>query len=245
MSRNILLTLAFDGTAYHGWQWQVNAISVQQKITEAVQAVFGDMLSVHGCSRTDAGVHAKMFCCNFRTDKGIALEKIPAALNANLPRDIVVYHAEEKESDFHARYSCKKKEYVYCVCNTAYRDPFLENRAYFYRFPLREKDLNRAAQDFIGTHDFTSFCSSGSSVDSKIRTITDFSVVRKQDLVLFRVSADGFLYNMVRIMVGSLLNIAEGKFPENSVPLMIQAKDRKAAGITAPPQGLYLSKVFY
>ena len=245
MSRNLLLTLRFDGTAYHGWQWQSNAISVQQRITEAAQSVFCEPIKIHGCSRTDAGVHARMFCCNFHADKEIPVDKIPAALNAYLPRDISVYQAEERAQDFHARYSCIKKEYVYCICNTKYRDPFLENRAHFYRYPLAVHDLHDAAQAFVGTHDFSSFCSSGSSVEQKIRTISEFSVTRNGELVLFRVSADGFLYNMVRIMVGTLLDVAEKKFFARDIPNIITAKNREAAGITAPPQGLYLNKVFY
>lgn len=245
MSRNILLTLAFDGTAYHGWQLQQNADTVQARVNAALSSVLNEPVNVSGCSRTDTGVHAEMFCCNFHTEKAIPAEKLVPALNFYLPQDIAVYSAEEKEADFHARFSCKKKEYVYRICNTPQRDPFWRNRALLYRYPLDEELLAQEAQDFLGAHDFSAFCSSGSAVQNKVRTVEAVSVTREGNLLLFRVSADGFLYNMVRIMVGTLLAVSENKIERGSIPAILAGQNRLLAGATAPPQGLYLSKVFY
>ena len=245
MSRNILLTLAFDGTAYHGWQLQQNADTVQARVNAALSSVLNEPVNVSGCSRTDTGVHAEMFCCNFHTEKAIPAEKLVPALNFYLPQDIAVYSAEEKEADFHARFSCKKKEYVYRICNTPQRDPFWRNRALLYRYPLDEELLAQEAQDFLGPHDFSAFCSSGSAVQNKVRTVEAVSVTREGNLLLFRVSADGFLYNMVRIMVGTLLAVSENKIERGSIPAILAGQNRLLAGATAPPQGLYLSKVFY
>lgn len=245
MRRNILLTLAFDGTFYHGWQVQKNANSVQSEIHHALTSIFYDIIKVNGCSRTDAGVHAEMFCCNFYIDDDISVKKLPGALNFYLPQDIAVYSAEEKEEDFHARYSCKKKEYVYRIYNGSHRNPLWRGRALQYLRPLDEALLQREANAFLGTHDFTAFCKSGSAVKDKVRTIESISVERDGDLVSIRIVADGFLYNMVRIMVGTLLAIAENKIEPGSIPMILEKKDRRLVGRTVSPEGLYLSKVYY
>ncbi|MBR1810485.1 MAG: tRNA pseudouridine(38-40) synthase TruA [Clostridia bacterium] len=245
MSRNILLTLKFDGTAYHGWQLQSNAVSVQQRVNEAVNAVLHENINASGCSRTDTGVHAQMFCCNFHTEKSIPAEKLIPAVNYYLPDDIAVYKALEVAPEFHARFSCKSKEYVYRICNTPYRDPFYEHRALFYPPMLNEALLNEEIQAFVGYHDFTSFCSSGGSVEDKRRTVYAASAQRSGDLVDIRIHGDGFLYNMVRIIVGTLLYVHMGKIARGTIPDIIKAKDRTAAGITAPPQGLYLNRIYY
>lgn len=245
MCRNILLTMQFDGSKYHGWQRQKNAITVQQKVEEAIDMVFHEGASASGCSRTDSGVHALMFCCNFFTEKNIPIEKIPSAVNAYLPEDIAVFDAKFCSANFHARFSCKEKEYVYRLINTNYRDPFWYQRAYFYPYAIDADFLNQIAQSFLGRHDFSAFCSSGSAVKDKYRHISEFSVKRNGPLVEFSVRGDGFLYNMVRIMVGTLLSIQQGKIDSDSIPEIITSKNRDCAGFTAPPQGLYLKNVFY
>ena len=243
--RNLLVTMRYDGTAYHGWQVQENAVSVQQTFQDALEAIFGERLPVTGCSRTDAGVHAQMYCCNFRTASSISCDKLPLALNAHLPDDIGVYACREVPPDFHARYSCVAKRYRYILLNSPFRDPFAVGRATVYRTPLDEAFLHREAQDFLGTHDFSSFAAAGGSVEDTVRTVQQARVFREGDRVIFEVQADGFLYNMVRIMVGTLLGIAEGKLESGSIPEILRACDRSRAGVTAPPQGLYLQKVFY
>lgn len=239
------MTLKFDGSAYHGWQRQENAVTVQQRVEEAVDSVFHEGASVCGCSRTDAGVHALMFCCNFHTGKTIPISRIPAALNACLPPDIAVFDARDCAPQLHARYSCSEKEYCYRILNTPYRDPFWLNKAYHYPYPLDAAFLNGQAADLLGRHDFSAFCAAGSAVQNKVRTISDVSVTREGEMVVFRIRGDGFLYHMVRIAVGTLLYIAQNKRNAGDIPLILASRDRERAGFTAPPQGLYLTQVFY
>ena len=243
--RNLLLFMRFNGANYHGWQVQENAASVQQTLQDAIESVFGARLPVTGCSRTDAGVHARMYACNFRTDSALSCEKIPLALNAHLPDDVGVYACREVPQDFHARYSCTAKRYVYRIRNSALRDPFEMGLAAAVRFPLDEAMLHAQAQDFLGTHDFAAFAAAGGSVEDTVRTVTHAAVTRTGETVCFAVQADGFLYNMVRIMTGTLLDIAAGKLAQGSIPDILRSLDRTRAGATAPPQGLYLQEVFY
>ena len=244
--RNILLTIAYDGHNYHGWQIQNNALSVQQVFQQALEKIIGDSYNVKGCSRTDSGVHANMYCINVLTEHTIPPERLKCALNRFLPKDIAVLSGKEAPMDFHARYSCKSKEYVYKIWNSSERNPFLNNYALHYRYKLDENMLNRAAQAFVGTHDFTSFCTLDKREKGDFtRTVKSFSVKRDGNMVEFKVEADGFLYNMVRIMVGTLLRVAQGKISEDELPDIIRAKNRSLAGPTAPPHGLYLNRVVY
>ncbi|MBR5561912.1 MAG: tRNA pseudouridine(38-40) synthase TruA [Clostridia bacterium] len=243
--RNLLLTISFDGTAYHGWQVQDNAITVQQTLQDALEHICSKRDNVVGCSRTDAGVHANMYCCNVRTESTIECRKLVGALNAILPKDIAATDCKEVDYDFHARYDCKSKEYIYKIWNSPNKNPFLYNHSLHYKYPLDAEFLDRQAKDFIGTHRFDSFCAAGSSVEDTERTVMDASVEREGDTVIFRVEANGFLYNMVRIMVGTLIDISRGKIPTDSIESIINAKNRSAAGYTAPAHGLYLNKIHY
>ncbi len=243
--RNLLLTIRFLGTAYHGWQIQKNAVTVQEKLQDALKAVLGTQPEIKGCSRTDTGVHASKFCVSVKTESSIPCDRLPAALNVNLPRDIGVLSCIEVSSDFHARYDAKGKRYVYKILNTPLRDPFYDGLALHYTRPLDEALLDDACRAYIGTHDFAAFCSSGSDVEDTVRTVTDACVRRDGDIVTFTVSADGFLYNMVRIMAGTLLAVAENKINAEDISGIIASCDRSLAGITAPPHGLYLDEVFY
>lgn len=243
--RNILLKLKYLGTAYHGWQVQDNAHSVQEELQNAIERILGSREAVTGCSRTDSGVHANMYCCTLHTNSTIDCYKLQGALNAKLPSDIAVFECADMPEDFHPRYSCTAKQYVYKIYNASARDPFLENRALHYRPLLDETLLDKQAKDYIGTHDFTSFCSVKSDLEDNTRTVYDASVTRDGDVVTFTVTADGFLYNMVRIMAGTLLFISEGKREQGSIPQIIAAENRNAAGVTAPPHGLYLNRVYY
>ncbi|NLB36304.1 MAG: tRNA pseudouridine(38-40) synthase TruA [Clostridiales bacterium] len=243
--RNLLLTLCFDGTAYHGWQVQKNAVTVQQTFQDAVERVIGSRENVTGCSRTDSGVHANMFCCNIKTESSIPSESFVAALNANLPLNIAVTGCREVPASFHARYSCISKEYIYKILNTKIRNPFCENRCLHYPYPLNEKQLDVAAKGFLGTHDFCGFSSAGSAVEDTVRTVIGSEVFRINDEVIFRVEANGFLYNMVRIMAGTLISVAQGKIEATEIPDIVKSCDRNRAGITAPAHGLYLNKVNY
>ena len=243
--KRLLITIKYDGSAYHGWQVQSNAVTVQEVFQNAVEKVFGKRLDVKGCSRTDTGVHANEYCVSIDTDMNIENENVILALNTYLPRDIAAFECREVDIDFHPRYSCKSKEYVYKIYNGKIRNPFYDKYALHYRYELDEEYLNIEAQAFLGTHDFNGFCSVKSDVEDTSRTIKSISVERENDMVYVKVEADGFLYNMVRIIVGTLLFINEGKIKQGELKEIIESKDRKRAGKTAQPQGLYLNKINY
>lgn len=242
---NYLISLRFDGSAYHGWQRQNNAVSVQQRVEEAAEALFKEKISVTGCSRTDARVHAECFKCNFKSNKLIPHSNIVSGMNFFLPEDIAVFSSEEVPENFNARFSCRSKEYVYKIFNSPVRNPFYLNRALFYKYPLDAAELDAQAKSFLGTHDFSAFQAAGASSLTTVRTVFNAGVERCGDIVVFKVEADGFLYNMVRIMAGTLLYIAEGKIKSGAIPEIIESRNRIFAGKTQEPQGLYLNKVFY
>lgn len=243
--RRLLLTIQYDGTNYHGWQVQKNALTVQEVVQNAIEKVFGERLDVKGCSRTDSGVHANMYCLSLDTDMKINNSNVVQALNGFLPKDVAVKSCTEVSMDFHPRYSVKDKEYLYKINNAEVRDAFLANYTYYYHRKIDTEYLNKEAKAFIGTYDFVGFCSSKTDVEGTVRTVKSFDVWREGDMVYFKVSADGFLYNMVRIMIGTLLFINEGKIKQGELSDVISSKDRKRAGKTAPPQGLYLNKINY
>lgn len=245
MERNLRLTLRYDGSGFHGWQMQNNAVSVQQCVSEAVERVLGKKVTIYGCSRTDSGVHANTFCCNFKIDTDKNCETIRKGIDAVLPQSIAVLSCSDEEADFNARFSCKGKEYIYKIWNSNVKNPFLTSYALHYPYYLDAEMLDREVKDFIGTHDFSAFCAAGSTALSNVRTVTDCSVKREGDLITFSVTGDGFLYNMVRIMVGTAIYIGRGKIPQGAIPSIIASRDRTKAGITAKPHGLYLNKVYY
>ena len=244
--RNLLLTITYDGKCFHGWQIQQNAFTVQEALQTALTKIIGADFDVKGCSRTDSGVHANMYCVSVKTAHPIPPERLKAALNRWLPLSVAVLDCREAEADFHARYSCKSKEYIYKIWNSEVRSPFLEGYALHYRYPLDVEQLNAAAPAYVGRHDFTSFCTlDNREAGDMTREVKRFSVTREGDMVLMRVEADGFLYNMVRIMVGTLLRIAQGKIPPDGIPAILQKRDRQFAGPTAQACGLYLNQVNY
>lgn len=244
--KNLLLKISYDGAAYHGWQIQENAITVQEVFQAALHKITGADEDIKACSRTDTGVHAREFCVSLKTESLISPERMLAALNHYLPETIAVKSCEEVPLDFHARYSCKGKQYTYEIWNHPVREPFLSERALHYWYPIDEKELDRAAKHYIGSHDFTSFCTLDRREKGDLtRTVTEAKVERDGSKVIFTVAADGFLYNMVRIMTGTLLRVQQGKFSPEDIPNIIAAKNRAAAGPTAPACGLYLNKVFY
>ncbi len=243
--RRLLFTIKYDGTNYHGWQVQPNGITVQQCVQDALESVTGVRSAVTGCSRTDAGVHANMFCFHTDTDSPIPENKFILALNSHLPGDIVVIDCKEVESDFHARYNCKGKNYIYRIYDGYICDPFLDRYYYHHKGALNAELMNETAKHFVGTHDFNGFCSVGSSVVNTIRTISSCSVKREGKEIIFSVSADGFLYNMVRIIVGTLIDVSDGRISSDDIPSIIESADRDRAGQTAPAIGLFLNEVYY
>ena len=240
-----LLTLAYDGTSFAGFQVQKNARTVQSTVQDAIERIWGDRLPVVGCSRTDAGVHARDYKLTFHAAPRLSADRIPAALNAHLPDDIAVLGAEIVPDTFHVRHDVYEKEYEYVICNTQYRDPFSVHTALHYRRPIDAELLECAAQHFLGTHDFRAFMASGSDIADTTRTVRSVSVTREGSVVRLRIAADGFLYNMVRIFVGTMLSVNEGKLTPDDIPAVIDSRDRKNAGITVPAHGLYLNRVVF
>ena len=243
MSR-IKITLSYDGTNYHGWQVQQNARTVQGELQNALSQLFGKTVTVFGCSRTDAGVHAKNFVCHMDLPRPFPLDKLPFAVNTILPRDISVKFAELVSDDFHARFSCTGKTYSYRLYNARIRDPFEQFRAGFWPTPLNAERMNCFAKEFVGVHDFAAFMATGSVVEDTVRKIKFFDVRRDGDVIVFTVCGNGFLYNMVRIMVGTLI-YADIEKLDRSITDIIQSRDRTLAGITVPPQGLYLEQPYF
>ena len=241
----LLLTLQYDGTAYHGWQVQPNGVTVQEALQNAVEAVCGIRLGVTGCSRTDTGVHARRFYCTIDEPIKPPAESMVRALNAHLPEDVAVLACRRVPEGFHPRYSAEGKRYCYYIWNGAARSPFYKNHALHLRLPLDERQMNETAQLFLGTHDFSAFCAAGSSVEDKRRTVRRSEVTRQGDMVVFTVEADGFLYNMVRIFVGTLLDVHAGRLDRETVKQALETGKRECAGATAPAHGLFLDEVFY
>ncbi len=243
--KNLALTLCYNGSSYHGWQIQQNALTVQEVLLGAVAKVTGEAADIIGCSRTDAGVHALEYVCNFKSKTSIPEEKIPIALNTALPKDIRINRCNIVPDHFHARFSAVSKTYIYKVYTAKIENPFLTDLVYHFPYELNIEHMKKAAEFFIGTYDFSAFMSTGSSQKSTIRTILNLSVSQSGDIVEFSITANSYLYNMVRIIVGTLLELGKGKRDLASIGEALEKQDRTLAGQTAPPQGLCLKKVFY
>ena len=242
---NIKITLEYDGTNYYGWQKQKGMKTIQGEIEEALFAVTKEMCEVTGSSRTDAGVHAKGFVANFKTNSKVPPNKFREALNVKLPDDIVIIKSEKVDDEFHARYYAKGKTYEYSILNDDVPSALMRNQVYHYKYDLDIEAMKIAAKQFIGTHDFAAFKTQGSSVKGTIRTIFDVKVEKTEKIIKISVSGDGFLYNMVRIIVGTLINVGRGKTDSSSIVDIINKKDRTLAGDCVPPHGLLLKKVYY
>ena len=243
--RNIALRLMYDGTAYHGWQVQKTEVTVAETLERALGKICDGPVKVVGCGRTDAGVHANRYCANFRTDAGIPVDRIPLAVNTRLPADIAVVDACEAPWEFNAIQSCIQKEYIYKIKNARIRDPFLQNRVCFYPAALDLDRMKRAANAFVGTHDFKAVRSVGTETKTTVRTVKWCDVERDGDLFTLRVCADGFLYNMVRAIVGTCVYASHGKLEPEEIPALLERGDRRLTGPTIPPQGLYMNRLWY
>ncbi len=244
----ILLTLAYDGRNFAGFQVQGDRRTVQKTVQDALEALYRTRPGVVGCSRTDAGVHARDYKLTYVVEGNmptIPTEKLPCAVNRFLPYDIAVSRAEVVPDDFHVRHDVYEKEYEYRVYCGKSRDPFSHGRAYHVGRRYDAERLGNAAQAFLGTHDFRAFMASGSDIGDTVRTVRSVSVEEEGDFLLFRIAADGFLYNMVRIYVGTLLAVGDGRIDAEALPEIIASGDRKKAGPTVPPDGLYLNRVTF
>lgn len=243
--RNIALQLMYNGAAYHGWQVQKTERTVAETLERALTAVCCEPIKAVGCGRTDAGVHAWRYVANFRTRSTIPCGRFPLAVNSRLPEDIVVRAAFEVAEGFNAIGSCLKKEYTYRIYNSRIRDPFCVNRVYFYPRPLDEAVMDQAARAFEGTHDFKAVRSVGTETRTTVRTIYYCRVAREGPLIELKVCANGFLYNMVRAITGTVLYAAEGKLHPEDIPDILASGNRTLAGPTVPPGGLYLTRLWY
>ncbi|KYH28845.1 MULTISPECIES: tRNA pseudouridine(38-40) synthase TruA [Clostridium] len=246
MKRNIKLIIEYDGTNYSGWQKQKHSITIQQKIEEAIKSITKEDCEVIGSSRTDAGVHARGFVANFITESNIPPNKFKYAINSKLPKDIVIRNSEEVPLEFHSRFDSKGKKYIYTILNR--EEPPTIERNYVYHFPKKlDVDLMRqGSKFFIGEHEFDSFYKkSGSTVKSTLRNIYYCDVIKRDNLIEFIVIGNGFLYNMVRIMAGTLIEVGIGRIQPKDIQDILLAKDREKAGRSLPPQGLCLYEVLY
>lgn len=243
--RNIALRLAYDGTRYHGWQVQKSEITVAETLEKALTKICEHPVKVVGCGRTDAGVHALRYCANFKTSCGIPTDRLPLALNSRLPDDISATDAVEAPEGFNAILSCIQKEYVYRLRNSRIRDPFDTNRVCFFPAPLDLERMMSAARQFEGTHDFSAVKSVGTDTKTTVRTIHWCEISAEGEIITLKICADGFLYNMVRAIMGTVVYAGLKKLEPEDIPALLKAGDRRLTGPTMPPQGLYMSRVWY
>ncbi len=243
--RKVKLTLEYDGTRYAGWQIQQNAGTIQQRVEEALEQVLQEKVRVHGAGRTDAGVHALGQVAHFETRSTLPLRNIRDGANTSLPPDIVILQAEEADPDFHARYSARSKVYRYRVLLRDVSSPLSHNRVCRIAAPLKIEEMRTAARHLLGKHNFLAFTSSGGSVRDMVRTLSRLEITENEESLQFELQADGFLYKMVRNIVGTLLEVGKGKLAAHEVREILDSRDRKRAGPTAPACGLYLHRVVY
>ncbi|MBU1083521.1 MAG: tRNA pseudouridine(38-40) synthase TruA [Candidatus Omnitrophota bacterium] len=243
--RNIKLTIAYDGTDYKGWQKQKNGPSVQQEIEKALKALFKKTFKVQGASRTDSGVHAKGQAAHFVINQDIPVRNIPHALNRMLPQDIVVVAAEEESGEFHSRFDARSKIYRYHILNSDVPDPFQEKYSWRIPYRLNISLMQKEAKGFEGRHDFRSFQASDKKERTSVRNIFYVEIRKKGPSVIIEIEGDGFLYNMVRNIVGTLVDVGRGYLPAGSIKKILAKKDRTSAGPTAPAKGLFLMEVKY
>ncbi len=243
--RNLKVIMAYRGTAYHGYQIQENALTIQEVVERCVSKVLNHKAAINGCSRTDTGVHANNYCFSVLTESSIPVKGFIRGVNGELPDDISILSCEEVPEDFHARFSCKGKEYIYLIHNSECKNPFMTDMALHYRRPMNIEFMREAAQKFVGTHDFGGFCSNYDEKQNTVRTIEKFDIVINGESVKMLVKGDGFLYNMIRIMVGTLLTVNEGRMNPEFIDEILKTHDRSLAGRTAQAHGLYLNRVFY
>ncbi|MBQ4073885.1 MAG: tRNA pseudouridine(38-40) synthase TruA [Clostridia bacterium] len=244
-SKRILLTVSYDGTAYAGWQFQSNGPSIQEEVEKALEQALGKFTRITGASRTDAGVHALGQRCHFDTDASIPPDKYPFVLNRYLPRDIRVQEGKQVAGDFHARFDAAGKLYTYRIHNAPHPSAIYRNCTAHFPVKLDEKLMHEAGQQILGTHDFAAFAAAGGSAKTTIRTIDFLSVTRMGQEVELQVHGNAFLYNMVRIIAGTLMGIGQGKLPPECLKTALETKNRLDLGVTAPACGLELTRVEY
>ncbi len=243
--KNIVLRLMYDGKAYHGFQRQKNGVTIQEKIEDAIFDITGERTPLIGCSRTDAGVHAKSYVAMFASESEIPMAQLPKALNSALPDDIRVMQSKIGPDGFHPIFSAIEKTYEYTIINQRYNNVFLRDYAWFYPIPLSIEHMQKAATYFVGEHDFSAFMAAGGTAKTSVRHIKNLSVSERDGVIKIQITANGFLYNMVRIITGTLVYAGNGKLAPEEIRDIILSKDRRRAGMTAPPEGLMLVSTLY
>lgn len=243
--RNIKLTIEYDGKKFGGWQKQPNKLNIQGEIEKAIGEITGENIELNASGRTDAGVHSLGQVANFKTNSKIEIGKVAIAINSKLKQSIRIINAEEVDENFHARYSCKGKKYRYVINNSQYGSAIYRDLEYHMPIKLDIKAMKDAIKYFEGEHDFKGFKASGTSSKSSLRTIYSAKVIQNGDRIAIELKGNGFLYNMVRIISGTIVDVGLGKIKPEEIPEIIKAKDRSKAGKTLPPQGLYLVEVNY
>lgn len=243
--RNIKLTIEYDGKDFKGWQKQPNKLNIQGEIEKAIENITGEKVELIASGRTDAGVHAMGQVANFKTNSNMPIEKIPLAINSQVKNSIRIQNAEEVDENFHSRFNCKKKTYRYIIDNSKYGSAIYRNISYHMPIKLNVEEMKKAIKYFEGEHDFKAFKSSGTSSKSSVRTIYKADIITEGDNIAIDLTGNGFLYNMVRIIAGTLVDVGLGKIKADDIPAIIESKDRARAGKTLPPHGLMLLGVVY
>ena len=243
--RNIKLTIEYDGKDFNGWQKQPTKLNIQGEIERAIETITGEEVDLTASGRTDAGVHAIAQVANFKTKSTLPVEKFAIAINSKLKKSIRIQKAEEVDERFHSRYNCKQKTYRYVINNGEQGSAIYRNLEYFVPTKLNVNEMKKAVKYFEGEHDFKGFKASGTSSKSSVRTIYKTSIREDGDRIIIELTGNGFLYNMVRIISGTLVDVGLGKIEAEEIPEIIDSKDRTRAGKTLPPYALYLVKVEY
>lgn len=243
--RNIKLTIEYDGKEFNGWQKQPNKLNIQGEIERAIEEITGEQVDLYGSGRTDAGVHSLGQVANFKTNTKLPIEKVAIAINSKLKKSIRIKKAEEVSENFHSRYNCHKKKYRYIINNSSHGSAIYRGLEYHVSQKLNADEMKKAIKFFEGEHDFKAFKSSGTSSKSSVRTIYNAELKQNGERIIIELTGNGFLYNMVRIISGTLLEVGLGNIKAEDIPNIIESKDRKMAGKTLPPHGLYLVEVMY
>ena len=243
--RNVKLTIEYDGKDFNGWQKQPNKLNIQGEIERAIENVTGEKVELIASGRTDAGVHALGQVANFKTNSNFPIEKFPIAINSQVKNSIRIQNAEEVDENFHSRFNCKRKTYRYAIDNSKYGSAIYRNVVYHMPIKLDVEEMKKAIKYFEGEHDFKAFKSSGTSSKSSVRTIYSANIITEGTSIAIDLTGNGFLYNMVRIIAGTLVDVGLGKIKATDIPEIIESKDRKKAGKTLPPHGLMLLHVEY
>ncbi len=245
MSQNHKITLMYKGTEFSGWQTQKNAVTIQEEVEKAFSVILRQPIEIVGASRTDAGVHAENYVAHSFFDTDIDNERIMLGVNAILPDDIKIKSIENCTQDFHSRYSAKSKTYIYRIDASKYGDVFKRPYVWRYKYPLDHNEMEKCPEYFLGKHDFSAFMSKGGQAKTFERTIYECTISFENGLITIKIKGDGFLYNMVRIIAGTILSVGKGSLKASDISDIILSKERKRAGITAPPEGLMLYEIEY